>query len=162
MGYIGSGTFCCQRCSSGVGKQVENLWRLHASAFIDLCNFGCVFVYVVPVGGLLREESHMLERCESQAHLYIQPSFFVGDLPLVGHVLEPVPGSGIFLTCASESCSCGEFGVGSCKPLLLGHGFVPQGFWLGPDKEIGSKPLQLLKRSRVNQLIVTPFGGRLQ
>ena len=152
MSDICSGALGSQRCRSRVGEQIQNL-RLGACLRGDVRS---LLEYVVPVCGLLREDSHVLEGRESQPEAELRPAV-IADPPLIRHIPKPFPRSTVFFPGLAESGSWREAGVGEPVPLRIAHALVPQGLRLRASKNIFTEPLKLRTPSGVQKLVVLPI-----
>ena len=152
MSDICSGALGSQRCRSRVGEQIQNL-RLGACLRGDVRS---MLEYVVPVCGLLREDSHVLEGREPQPEAELRTSV-VADPPLIRHIPKPFPRSAVLLPGLAESGPRREAGVGEPVPLLVGHALVPQSLRLRAGKNIFTEPFELRAPSGVEKFVVLPI-----
>ena len=67
VGDIGPGTLGGERCRTRVSKQVQDFGSRQAVGFVDAGKARCLCIDKLPVGGLLREHTHVLEGREAQS-----------------------------------------------------------------------------------------------
>ena len=148
MRHLGPGGTGRQRRTARVGKEVQHLRTARIPG-----QRPALVVDEVPVGGLLGEDAHMLERREPQPHA--QPHLPVSILhrPAVGSLGRKAPFAPFVAAGVTQ-----ERGVGRAPPLLLRKRPPPDGLRLGTARHITPEAFQFFEIARVDQFVIPEIG----
>ena len=151
MRHLGSGGPGRQRRAARVSEEVQHLRTARIPGQLP-----ALVVDEVPVGGLLGEDPHVLERREPQPHAQPHPPVSILHRPAVGGLGRKTPFAPLVAAGVAQ-----EHGVGRAAPLLFGKRSPPDGLRLGTARHITPETLQFLEIARVDQFVIPEIGCQL-
>ena len=111
MSYVRSGAFGGYGRGSGVGEEIQDFRGGEAVGLMDTHQAGGLAENIVPVVRLFGEDSDVFEGGQPEAQGDVEVAggvglgvrlAVIGDLPLVLHLLETVPGAAVLLAGFAE------------------------------------------------------------
>ena len=147
MRDIGTCRLCRKRGGPGIGEEIQHP-RLRQGVFFCLFyEFPRIFVYILPVRGLLRKHADMLEcsQAEAQGKIRSPAASSVSYDPLVIGLPELLPCAAVFLPGPGKSGPGPEAYMRRARPFRIRHGLVPESLWLRPGQDLPSESLKFLK-----------------
>ena len=120
---------------------------------------------VVPVVRLFGEDSDVFEGGQAEAEGDVEVAggvglgvrlAVVGDLPLVLHLLETVPGAAVLLADFAETRPWDEVDVGAASPFAIAQGRLPESLGFGTAQYILAVAFEFFAVSAVKEFVVFP------